>query len=247
MRTKDEVRQIAHRYADLVRQKYDPERIILFGSQVNGTPNEYSDIDIAVVFNAQRSNKRQISADLWDISNQMKSRIEPHFFDETWDPLGFLDHVKETGKVIYKKKGSESNRPVRINMDDKIYYWLKLCDRDLHSATIMLKENMDLEVLYHCHLTLEKALKAVITSQSKEMPPRTHILTDLVKLAGLEHYLSATEHNLLQRLNDMHVETTYPSYDETETKPLTIDECKTIVQETTDFLNMIKQRLAVSC
>jgi len=246
MLTQDEVRQIAHKYADLVRQKYDPTRIILFGSQVNGTPDEYSDIDIAVVFNAQRNNKRQINDYLWDISHKMKSRIEPHFFDETWDPLGFLEHVIKTGKVIYKKAGSENINPERIDMDDKVYYWLKLCDRDLLSASIMLKENMDLEVLYHCHLTLEKALKAVIASQSEEMPPRTHKLTDLVRLAGLEHDLSAIEYNLLQRMNDMHVESTYPSYDETETKPLTIEECNTIVQETTDFLAMIKKRLIIS-
>jgi len=50
MYDKEEVRQIAHKYADIVKLEYDPLRVVLFGSYVNGNPHEYSDIDIAVVF-----------------------------------------------------------------------------------------------------------------------------------------------------------------------------------------------------
>ena len=50
MLDKNVVREIANNYTSAVTQFYNPKQIILFGSYVNGTPHEDSDIDIAVVF-----------------------------------------------------------------------------------------------------------------------------------------------------------------------------------------------------
>ena len=50
MLDKATVREIAQKYTNRVREEYTPKQVILFGSHVNGTPHEYSDIDIAVVF-----------------------------------------------------------------------------------------------------------------------------------------------------------------------------------------------------
>jgi len=245
MRSRDEVRQIAHKYADLVRQKYDPERIILFGSQVNGTPHEYSDIDIAIIFNGLKGNKHQVKEDLWHISSNLARGIEPHMFNAHFDPVGFLEHVMETGEIIYKKAGVECKQLERIHMNDIVDYWLKQCDDDLDSANLMLRGKKCTQVGFYIHLTLEKALKAVVSSQTNKLPPKTHLLIDLLGFAGLEQDLTDAEKKLLQRLNNMHIEATYPSYEETDAEPLTLDECNDLVQETTDFLNMIKQRLAV--
>jgi predicted nucleotidyltransferase len=41
---------IAKTYARLVKQKFNPQQIILFGSYIKGTYHEESDIDIAVIF-----------------------------------------------------------------------------------------------------------------------------------------------------------------------------------------------------
>jgi len=246
MLTQDEVRQIAHKYADLVRQKYDPTRIILFGSQVNGTPHEYSDIDIAVIFNGFMGDRRKTIDDLWKIRNNIIAPIEPHLLDETSDPSGFVEHVVETGEVIYKGIGVDDFRPERKNMDELVEYWIEQCDDDLKRAKVMLSVDDYSQVAFYVHLTLEKALKAVIASQTLKLPPRTHKLTDLVKFTGLEHDLSAIEYNLLQRMNDMHVDSTYPPMKKTDIKLLTKDECDVLVQETTDFLAMIKKRLGNS-
>ena len=56
MLDKTTVREIALQYAEEVKKVLNPEKIILFGSYVNGTPWEYSDIDIAVVMNDYRGN-----------------------------------------------------------------------------------------------------------------------------------------------------------------------------------------------
>ncbi|MCL2874060.1 MAG: nucleotidyltransferase domain-containing protein [Defluviitaleaceae bacterium] len=56
MLDKKEVRAIAKRYADVVCKRLNPKTVILFGSYVNGNPHEYSDIDIAVVFDNYKGN-----------------------------------------------------------------------------------------------------------------------------------------------------------------------------------------------
>jgi len=105
MYDKEEVRQIARQYADMVRQEYDPLRVILFGSYVNGTPHEYSDIDIAVVFKGFVGSKYKTWAKLVGISWHVATDIETHMMDDNYDPLGFLEHVYKTGEVIYEREG----------------------------------------------------------------------------------------------------------------------------------------------
>ena len=51
MLDKESVKVIAVRYAEKVKKVLKPDAIILFGSYVNGIPNELSDIDIAVIIN----------------------------------------------------------------------------------------------------------------------------------------------------------------------------------------------------
>ena len=55
MLDKAKVRQIAQEYTDEVCRALQPKSVILFGSYVNGTPHEYSDIDIAVVLRIIRA------------------------------------------------------------------------------------------------------------------------------------------------------------------------------------------------
>ena len=49
MLDKAKVREIAHDYSNEVRKMLNPTKIILFGSYINGTPHEWSDIDVAVL------------------------------------------------------------------------------------------------------------------------------------------------------------------------------------------------------
>jgi len=103
MYDKDEVRQIAHKYADIVRQEYDPLRVILFGSYVHGNPHEYSDIDIAIVFKDFVGDWFGTWSKLVRITRRVDVDIEPHMMDESDDPVGFLEHIYKTGEIIYEK------------------------------------------------------------------------------------------------------------------------------------------------
>ena len=102
MLDKATVREIAHKFAEEVRKVLNPEKIILFGSYVNGTPWEHSDIDIAIVMNGYQGNRYETRVMLYGLRRQISIDIEPHLLDETRDRSGFLEFVKETGEVIYQ-------------------------------------------------------------------------------------------------------------------------------------------------
>jgi uncharacterized protein len=72
---------IAAKYADAVKSKYDFVRIILFGSYAKGTHNADSDIDIAVILK-DYGNLIDIQVDLMRLRRKIDSRIEPHPFRE---------------------------------------------------------------------------------------------------------------------------------------------------------------------
>ncbi|OFX39434.1 MAG: nucleotidyltransferase [Bacteroidetes bacterium GWA2_32_17] len=78
---KAEALNIAHKYAYLVKEKYDYIKIILFGSYAKGNFNNDSDIDIAVLLK-DYNNIMDIQLELMRLRRKIDSRIEPHPFRE---------------------------------------------------------------------------------------------------------------------------------------------------------------------
>ncbi len=72
---------IASRYADAVKLKYDAVKIILFGSYAKGNYHKDSDIDVAVILK-DFNNLIDTQLDLMRIRRKIDSRIEPHPFRE---------------------------------------------------------------------------------------------------------------------------------------------------------------------
>ncbi len=79
---KEDALNIASRYADAVKSKFDYHRIILFGSYAKGNFHEDSDIDIAVIFK-DYSSLIDMQLELMRIRRKIDSRIEPHPFRES--------------------------------------------------------------------------------------------------------------------------------------------------------------------
>ena len=102
MLDKETVREIARKFADEVKEVLKPDAILIFGSYVNGTPHEHSDIDIAVIVNDFKGNWLETGTILCGISREISFDIEPHLLDETCDRSGFVEHVLKTGELIYK-------------------------------------------------------------------------------------------------------------------------------------------------
>jgi predicted nucleotidyltransferase len=101
---KIEARDVAYKYAERVCEIYEPKQVIIFGSYVNGNPHEDSDIDIAVVFDAVEGNWLETWGDLIRLREGISYDIEAHMLDESCNQSGFLDHIRETGEIIYEGK-----------------------------------------------------------------------------------------------------------------------------------------------
>jgi len=102
MLDKKTVVDYAHRYADEIVKKYNPHAVVLFGSYANGTPHEYSDIDIAIVFNGFNGDWLAVSKDFWKVTENISKWIEPVLLDTQSDKSGFADYVLRTGNVLYQ-------------------------------------------------------------------------------------------------------------------------------------------------
>ena len=104
MLDKTKVKEIAANYSKEVLKALNPDKIVLFGSYVNGNPHLESDIDIAVFVHGLDDdawyNTRILLQDLrW---NKPFLDIEPHLLDETSDTSGFARHVIKTGEILYQ-------------------------------------------------------------------------------------------------------------------------------------------------
>ena len=79
---KSEAINIAKTYAGLIKNKFNPQQIILFGSYAKETYNDVSDIDIAVVFN-DYDDTIDMQLELMRLRRKLDSRIEPHPFKKS--------------------------------------------------------------------------------------------------------------------------------------------------------------------
>jgi len=89
--------------AERARQSLDVRQVILFGSYVKGTATEYSDIDVAVLTNSPVADWLEASAELYRISGDIDTAIEPHLIDYEQDRSGFLEEIRRTGELVYDR------------------------------------------------------------------------------------------------------------------------------------------------
>ncbi|NOZ73815.1 MAG: nucleotidyltransferase domain-containing protein [FCB group bacterium] len=93
-----------------VSQKFDPDKIILFGSQAYGKVTRNSDVDLLVVMNFEGSARRQAATILMAIDyhialdllvrskDQISTRIKAGDF--------FIQEIIEKGIVLYERNSS---------------------------------------------------------------------------------------------------------------------------------------------
>ena len=98
------VRNIVKEYVSELRNDIDIDRVIVFGSQVNGKASNVSDIDVAIIsdfFDSNKYNYSYLFQKLWKVEN---SNIDPvgysrrEYRAETPSPL--LSEIRKTGIVI---------------------------------------------------------------------------------------------------------------------------------------------------
>ena len=129
------------------------------------------------------------------------------------------------------------------NLSSKVDYWLTLCNEDLPAAKALLASKNLLHMGFFCHLIAEKALKAVIASDTDDVPPKTHDLMKLAILGGIQPELSEQQLDLLRKLNPLNIEARYPQYKSKMAETLNLNICKQLMAETEELLCWITQRL----
>ena len=128
-------------------------------------------------------------------------------------------------------------------MDKKTEYWIELSEYDIDTAVAMLETKRFLYVGFMCHQAVEKALKAVMVSKNKELPPKIHNLIRLAENADLLDYMNDFQKKTIFTLNPLNIESRYPSYKEKLLAQMTTDTCTQILNNTKELLVWIKAQL----
>lgn len=128
-------------------------------------------------------------------------------------------------------------------MNDKSKYWIDTAQYDLDSAKVMLGGRRYLYVGFMCHLTIEKALKAVVAKDEELMPPKIHNLLKLASMTNIYDLMSEKQQLLLSELNPLNIESRYPSYKEDIASTLNETNCKMLIDKTEELLCWIKRQL----
>jgi predicted nucleotidyltransferase len=102
-----EIKQIALQYREiLIRNKIQPDIILLFGSYAKGKANKNSDIDLAIVSRYFTKNNPKISAKLNLLAYELNAPLEVvpiNYFEfmkkSTTSPI--LNEIHKTGLVLF--------------------------------------------------------------------------------------------------------------------------------------------------
>lgn len=100
---KDEVIVKVKKYADLVNEKMNPSKIVLYGSFAKGNWHENSDIDVAVIVDSIDGDILETEKILFRLRRTVDDRIEPVLLEETNDISGFLTDILKHGQVVYSR------------------------------------------------------------------------------------------------------------------------------------------------
>ncbi len=91
---------------------------------------------------------------------------------------------------------------------DSIANWIKFSNYDIKTAEHMLKTGRYIYVLFMCHLSVEKLLKALYEAVLGKIPPKTH---NLIYLSNAINTKVPESHlKMLESLNDLSIVTRYP-------------------------------------
>jgi HEPN domain-containing protein len=83
-----------------------------------------------------------------------------------------------------------------------------MAEYDLETASHMLASGRYLYVVFMCHLSLEKMLKAHVTEATQSVPLKSHDLIYLFKKSGLA--LPANHIDFIGKINNASIPTRYP-------------------------------------
>ena len=104
---KTKLKEAISKSVDFLKNHFEIKEVILFGSQLTGKANEYSDIDLVVISpDFEGKSYEQILQVFVEMAVKAVSNVELHPFTtkdlEQARPTNFLGYVLKTGKVVFR-------------------------------------------------------------------------------------------------------------------------------------------------
>ncbi|MEW6110248.1 MAG: HEPN domain-containing protein [Nitrospirota bacterium] len=124
-------------------------------------------------------------------------------------------------------------------MKKHIANWLKSSQYDLKTAEHMLKTGRYIYVLFMCHLSVEKLLKALYEMTLKKVAPKTHNLIYLLKASEIE--LPEKHLETLEALNDLSIVTRYPEDVDAMVKAFKRKKVENYLKKTKELIKWLKR------
>ncbi len=125
-----------------------------------------------------------------------------------------------------------------IDTDKQVEYWIHGAIDDLKSAKILIESNRLLHGLFFCHLVIEKAIKALVVKQTKELAPRSHNLLYLSEKIELK--FNEDEEIFLGILMKYQLQGRYPDYNPNIPTRTTV---ATYLEKTKTLLTWLQKKL----
>jgi HEPN domain-containing protein len=95
-----------------------------------------------------------------------------------------------------------------MDVQRHIDFWRAGAQEDWDVGAGLVRDGKTRHGLFFVHLALEKALKAIVSRKTGEVPPRIHNLVKLAEMAGLE--LDKKSANVLSDMNRFQIQGRYP-------------------------------------
>jgi len=122
--------------------------------------------------------------------------------------------------------------------------WIAGAEYDWETAKHMLKTRRYIYVVFMCHLSLEKILKAHVEIVENKFPPKIHDLESLAERVNLA--IPSPLNKIVLELNKASVPTRYPEDLQRSLADYTKEYCKRILKETKETLQWLKQHPRLS-
>jgi HEPN domain-containing protein len=110
-----------------------------------------------------------------------------------------------------------------------VEYWRKTAEYDYETMKSLLKNRRYTSSLFFGHIVLEKILKALVVSNTKNYAPYTHDLARLYKLTGLE--MDTDTRSFLDEVNKFNLKARYPEQKLQFYKKCTKEYCGQFIKE----------------
>ena len=125
-----------------------------------------------------------------------------------------------------------------VDIDKQVAHWRDGSQEDMEVARELITHGRTRHGLFFAHLSLEKALKAHICRQTRELAPRVHNLVRLVEQAALKP--DQKQMDILAEMNAFNVEGRYP---ETLGLPPTPAEAQSYLSRADEVFQWLIQQL----